>query len=61
MYNDWSLPERPLEPPPEPPMPRCPICGEETDTFYRNKDLDIVGCDECVTTVDAWEEQDGPC
>lgn len=58
MYNDRNLPERPLEPPPEPPLPICPVCGAETDTFYRNKDLDIVGCDECVSTVDAWDYTD---
>ena len=56
MCNDWNLPERPLEPPPEPPLPRCPICGAETDTFYKDKNGDIVGCDECVSTCDAWEE-----
>ena len=41
----------------EPKYPVCPICGEETDIFYRDKDLNIIGCDECVTTVDAWEEK----
>jgi hypothetical protein len=56
MYNDWSLPERPLEPPPDPPLPRCPICDAETDTFYKDKHGEIVGCDECVSTCDAWEE-----
>lgn len=45
-----------MEPPPEPPLPRCPICGAETDTFCKDKNGDIVGCDECVSTVDAWEE-----
>lgn len=39
----------------EPQYPHCPICDCETDTFYKNKDGDIVGCDECVTAVDAWE------
>lgn len=42
----------------EPKYPLCPICGAETDTFYRNKDLDIIGCDECVSTVDAWDHYD---
>jgi len=39
----------------EPEYPHCPVCDSETDTFYKNKDGDIIGCDECVTTVDAWE------
>lgn len=39
----------------EPTYPRCPVCGEECDTIYKNADLDIVGCDNCVATVDAWE------
>ena len=42
-----------MEPPPEPPLPRCPICDAETDTFYKDKNGDIVGCDECGSTVDA--------
>ena len=56
MYNDWNLPEPPLEPPPEPLLPRCPVCGEETDTFYKDKYGAVVGCDNCVSTADAWEE-----
>ena len=39
----------------EPSFPHCPICGAGTDTFYKDKYGDIVGCDECVSTVDAWE------
>lgn len=42
----------------EPKYPICPICGAETDTFYRNRDLDIIGCGECVSTVDAWDHYD---
>ena len=41
--------------PPEEPLPRCPVCGEETDTFYQNQDGDIVGCDQCVKALDAWD------
>lgn len=54
-----KTPERPLEPPPLPPeeWPICPVCGKETDTFYKDKDGDIVGCDECIQSVDAWEEK----
>lgn len=48
-----------VEPPVEPPAytcPRCPVCGEETDTVYKNVYGDPVGCPECVTEVDAWAE-----
>lgn len=39
----WE-PERPLEPK-DYDLPVCPVCGEETDTYYKNKDGVIVGCD----------------
>lgn len=48
------IPEPSLEPP-EYTVPRCPICGEEADTLYRDKYGDIVGRDGCLQTVDAWE------
>ena len=38
-------------------MPVCPMCGAETDTFYTNSERDIIGCDECVHIVDAWEHK----
>ena len=41
--------------PPEGSPPICPVCGEETDTFYQDSDGDIVGCDKCVKTIDAWD------
>lgn len=34
--------------------PVCPVCGMETDTYYRVFG-EIVGCDGCVHSVDAWE------
>ncbi len=40
--------------------PVCPVCGAETDALYRNMDGDIVGCEACVRTVDAWEEEEEP-
>lgn len=53
--NPYYEPERPVEPKDEP-LPRCPVCGAETDTFYKNEDGGIVGCDECIRAVDAWDE-----
>ena len=35
--------------------PRCPVCGTETDRLYRSEQGDIVGCEECVSHVDAWQ------
>ena len=40
----------------EPEWPRCPVCGEEADTFYYSKQHhEIVGCGDCVREKDAWE------
>lgn len=39
----------------EPEYPICPVCGEECEIIYRDKYLDAVGCDECISTVDAWD------
>ena len=36
--------------------PICPVCGLQCDTFYKDNDGDIVGCDQCITATDAWEE-----
>lgn len=43
--------------PPEDEPPRCPICGDECQTVYKDKCGDIVGCDECLTACDAYEEE----
>lgn len=53
----YSEPERPLEPK-DYDLPVCPVCGEETDTYYKNKDGVIVGCEFCIDAVDAWEEKE---
>ena len=42
----------------EPEFPICPVCGAETDTYYRDINSgEIVGCDECIESVDAWDTQ----
>lgn len=41
-----------------PTYPRCPVCGAECDTIYKNRYFEIVGCDECIRTADAWEVND---
>ena len=36
--------------------PTCPICGQECETlYYDKKHADVVGCDECLETRDAWD------
>lgn len=47
-----------IEPSVEPPAyscPRCPVCGEEADSYYKDKLGNIVGCPECVQEVTSWE------
>ena len=39
----------------EPDYPRCPVCGEECETIYQARRGDYVGCDACLTALDAWE------
>ena len=41
----------------EPKYPRCPVCGEECDTVYKDIYGDVFGCDECVKTKSAWDEE----
>lgn len=36
--------------------PRCPICGDECETLYKDINNEVCGCDRCITTADAWEE-----
>lgn len=36
--------------------PICPICCKEADRFYFEKDgREIVGCDNCIDWIDAWD------
>lgn len=35
--------------------PTCPICEQTCETIYISADNEIVGCDQCMTTRDAWE------
>ena len=50
-----KIKEPPISPPEPTNPPCCPICGEETDTYFRDYYGDIVGCDSCVKPVDAWD------
>lgn len=44
--------------PSETAIPICHQCGRETDTYYKYRGQ-IIGCDNCIKSVDAWEEQNG--
>lgn len=35
-------------------MPCCPICGDECETIYENRNRNIIGCDNCINARDAW-------
>lgn len=63
--NDYDLPDHPviqnMERTGYPtarsrPSRFAPCCGEECEEIFRDKDLNIVGCDICIKQSDAWEE-----
>lgn len=56
MTSFWGHQDNPF-PPDEPRRPRCPVCGEECETIYR-KGNEILGCDNCIVKVNAWEWQE---
>lgn len=49
----YDIPEPSLDPP-DPPEPRCPVCGQYCGTIYKDGNT-IIGCDECVSAHDAFE------
>jgi len=53
----WMVHDYP-SPPPEKPMPICPVCGCECGIYYRNLNGEIIGCDECVDAVNAVDYMD---
>lgn len=44
-----------LDPPADPTRPVCPECGEECDVLYMDASGKIVGCDQCLTEIDAYD------
>lgn len=46
------------EPPNVRSMPKCPVCGEECETYYTDYYGTVVGCENCIDTKDA-EDDDG--
>ena len=47
--------EPPLEQKPDRPQ-LCPMCGEETESVYKDRWVRIVGGPGCVEEVDEWPE-----
>ena len=42
---------------PEYDVPHCPVCGQECEILYKNSYGEVIGCNECIDAVDAWEVQ----
>lgn len=38
--------------------PVCPVCGEDCETMYKDWYGRYIGCNVCVSTVDAWDVED---
>ena len=36
-------------------MPICPMCGADCNDFYVFEGREIVGCECCISSTDAWE------
>lgn len=36
-------------------MQTCPVCGDDCNEYFIGLYNEIIGCDRCVTTVDAYE------
>lgn len=34
----------------------CEICGKEVEYLYKDKDGDVVGCDNCISKIDPYDE-----
>lgn len=47
-YSRWGYSEE----------PRCPVCGSECGTVYKDSEGEIFGCDNCLTECDAWETEE---
>ena len=54
MTSFWGHQDNPY-PPDESRHPRCPICGDECTIIYKQGN-EVLGCENCITQGDAWEE-----
>lgn len=53
-----DIPEPDLAPREPEEMPKCPCCGWECNTLYRARGGEIVGCENCIDTLDAVDNRD---
>lgn len=49
----WGVHDYPTPPETVEREPRCPCCLEECDTVYKDSYGEILGCENCITVVDA--------
>lgn len=54
MTSFWGHQDNPFLPN-EPRRPHCPVCGDECSIIYKQGN-EILGCENCITQGDAWEE-----
>lgn len=45
---------------PSPPPVYCPVCGEECNTIFMDRDREVFACDVCIREMDAgeWQEEE---
>lgn len=36
------------------PTPTCPICNKKCDTYFKDINGEIVGCENCVIEIDSY-------
>lgn len=36
----------------------CPNCGTAENAYFYRRGEEIVGCEHCITMMDAWEAED---
>lgn len=53
MTSFWGHQDNPF--PPDERRPHCPVCGDECAIIYKQGN-EILGCENCITQGDAWEE-----
>lgn len=54
----YDIGHEPSLEPPDYEVPHCPVCGQECEVIYKNRYGEIIGCDDCIDAVDAWEVMD---
>ena len=49
----WGVKDYPS--PPERTQPICPVCQQECGTVYLDRNGNVLGCDNCILELDAYE------